>query len=295
MSRPRGDPSRLRGPKAETAFPCTGWLSLTSRYVSHRVDDSDLWVDAQHEPEENGCSRDRQVFTRLERDGEQVEDASSSSEEEARHGEGCAKPHAAEEAKRSWSHVSGVPRLLRSRGGGDETIALIIGSDSNQKSQQKIARCWPRGPHVRLPRNATCRLEQNGFPEATDNRPGNETLIPPRALEGSEPLVGRSGSRRGSAAPLTSALQLAAERAGRRRRGAPGLRAALGRPREAERPRLGRSCAPRAPATAPRRRPQSQPARIGRKAQIHEEPICCHDAGRCCYAPPAVLLAPALR
>jgi len=56
------------------------------------------------------------------------------------------------------------------------------------------------------------------------------------------------------------AAPLAAERAGRRRRGrggAPGLRAALGRPREAERPRLGRSCAPRAPATAPRRRPQS--------------------------------------
>jgi len=33
-----------------------------------------------------------------------VEDASSSSEEEARHGEGCAEPHAAEEAKRSRSH-----------------------------------------------------------------------------------------------------------------------------------------------------------------------------------------------
>ena len=72
--------------------------------MSHRVDDSDLWIDAQHEPEENGCSRDRQVFTQLERDGEQVEDASSSSEEEARHGEGCAEPHAAEEAKRSRSH-----------------------------------------------------------------------------------------------------------------------------------------------------------------------------------------------
>ena len=33
-----------------------------------------------------------------------MEDASSSSEEEARHGEGCAEPHAAEEAKRSRSH-----------------------------------------------------------------------------------------------------------------------------------------------------------------------------------------------
>ena len=74
-----------------------------------------------------------------------------------------------------------------------------------------------------------------------------------------------SGSRRGSAAPLTSVLRRWRwSVAGRRRRGrggAPGLRAALGRPREAERPRLGRSCAPRAPATAPRWRPKS--ARVG--------------------------------
>ena len=55
--------------------------------------------------------------------------------------------------------------------------------------------------------------------------------------------------------------------AGRRRRGrggAPGLRAALGRPRAPERPRLGRSCAPRAPATAPRRPPGGHPARRAR-------------------------------
>ena len=70
-----------------------------------------------------------------------------------------------------------------------------------------------------------------------------------------------SGSRRGCAEPLTLVLRRwrrsAAGRRWRGRGGAPGLRAALGRPREAERPRLGRSCAPRAPATAPRRRPQS--------------------------------------
>ena len=69
-----------------------------------------------------------------------------------------------------------------------------------------------------------------------------------------------SGSRHGCAEPLTSALHRWRWSAvGRRRRGrggAPGPEAALRRPHEAERPRLGRSCAPRAPATALRRRPQ---------------------------------------
>ena len=88
-----------------------------------------------------------------------------------------------------------------------------------------------------------------------------------------------SGSRRGSAAPLTWALhRWRRSAAGRRRRGrggAPGLRAALGRPREAERPRLGRSCAPRAPTTAQRRRPQSQPARSKRRNFFGEDLLSC--------------------
>ena len=100
-------------------------------------------------------------------------------------------------------------------------------------------------------------------PWSVSNRPPRLLGPSPRPAAGGRSTC--SGSRRGSAAPLTSALRRwPRSAAGRRRRGrggAPGLRAALGRPREAERPRLGRSCAPRAPATAPRRRPQSQPAR----------------------------------
>ena len=101
---------------------------------------------------------------------------------------------------------------------------------------------------------------------ARSSRP-MERLDPPRGRTGAVSPPGHggrgtcSGSRRGSAAPLTLVLhrwrRSAAGRRRRARRGAPGLRAALGRPREAERPRLGRSCAPRAPTTAPRRRPQS--------------------------------------
>ena len=100
-------------------------------------------------------------------------------------------------------------------------------------------------------------------PVGVSNRPPRPARPSPRPAAGGRSTC--SGSRRGSAAPLTWALRRwRRSAAGRRRRGrggAPGLRAALGRPREAERPRLGRSCAPRAPATAPRRRPQSQPAR----------------------------------
>ena len=96
-------------------------------------------------------------------------------------------------------------------------------------------------------------------PWTVSNRPPRPARPSPRPAGGGRSTC--SGSRRGSAAPLTWALRRwRRSAAGRRRRGrggAPGLRAALGRPREAERPRLGRSCAPRAPATAPRRRPQS--------------------------------------
>ena len=96
-------------------------------------------------------------------------------------------------------------------------------------------------------------------PVGVSNRPPRPARPSPRPAAGGRGTC--SGSRRGSAAPLTWALRRwRRSAAGRRRRGrggAPGLRAALGRPREAERPRLGRSCAPRAPATAPRRRPQS--------------------------------------
>ena len=97
-----------------------------------------------------------------------------------------------------------------------------------------------------------------------------ERLDPPRGRAEAVSAPGRRRARHLQREPPRlrgavdfGAAPLAPLAAGRRRRargGAPGLRAALGRPREAERPRLGRSCAPRAPATAPRRRPQSQPA-----------------------------------
>ena len=135
---------------------------------------------------------------------------------------------------------------------------------------------------------------------ARSSRP-MERLDPPRGRTGAVSAPGRRRARHLQREPPRlrgavdfGAAPLAAERAGRRRRGrggAPGLRAALGRPREAERPRLGRSCAPRAPTTAPRRRPQSQPARSKgagmsffalHERQFCEEPICSivcsHDA-----------------
>ena len=130
-----------------------------------------------------------------------------------------------------------------------------VAAPAHSKKRRNRMACRATDVFARLPR-PTERLDPLRGRTGGVSPPGRRRA---RHLQREPPRL--RGSVDFGAAPL------AAERAGRRRRGrggAPGLRAALGRPREAERPRLGRSCAPRAPATAPRRRPQSQAMRCAR-------------------------------
>ena len=81
--------------------------------------------------------------------------------------------------------------------------------------------------------------------------------------------------------------------AGRQRRGrggAPGLRAAVGRAREAERPRLGRSCAPRAPrysaTSAPAKSARSVVRLVRRRSSMRIDAVSPANTG---VATPAYL------
>ena len=160
-----------------------------------------------------------------------------------------------------------VPSRASSRGSRSRRVVLILEHHLRSCDELHVAR---RDAQAAAPAHSKKRRYRMACRAndvfARSSRP-MERLDPPRGRTGAVSPPGRQRAQHLQRQPPRlrgsvdfGAAPLAAERAGRRRRGrggAPGLRAALGRPREAERPRLGRSCAPRAPATAPRRRPQS--------------------------------------